>query len=257
MDIQAMARTARKVVIDNSPTILTATAVAGTLSTGILAAKGGMKAGRELALRDQETRDAEFTKREQFMDDVKHTWRFYIPAGLAGVSTIAAVITGHTISSRRNAALLSLYTLSETAFTEYKQKIVETLGENKEQKVRDAIVQDQINHNPPPDREGIVGTGEVLCKDGISGRYFMSSVEDIKQAMNNLNYDILNNDGSASLNSFYEAIGLEKTSMGEEVGWNLDKLLDLAFTTALSPDGRPCVVIGYTVFPTRDYWHTY
>ena len=75
---------------------------------------------------------------------VKLTWECYIPTAAVGLSTIACIIGAHNIHLRRNAALASLYSLTESAFKEYQSKVVETIGKNKELKVRDDVVSDTM-----------------------------------------------------------------------------------------------------------------
>ena len=60
----------------------------------------------------------------------------------------------------------------------------------------------------------LAGTGEVLCYDMSSGRYFQSTIEDIKRAENRVNKDLIHF-MSASLSMFYEEIGLPPTSYSD------------------------------------------
>ena len=150
--------------------------------------------------------------------------------------------------------MAAAYSISEKAFSEYKEKVIEKIGENKEQKVRDEIAQDQVNRNPVSTREVIItGNGDVLCYDSITGRYFQSNVESLRKAMNDTNHQIIN-DMYASLNDFYNRIGLPMTPYASEVGWNADRLLELQFSTVLSEDGRPCISVSYPLSPIRDYF---
>ena len=98
----------------------------------------------------------------------------------------------------------------------------------------------------------ITGSGEVLCYETITGRYFNSSVETIRQAQNTLNAEMLN-EMYVSLNDLFREIGLPVTGYGEEVGWTVDKQLDIQFSTVLSDDGRPAVAIGYNYTPIKGY----
>ena len=107
------------------------------------------------------------------MDIVKLTWKVFIPPILMGATSIACIIGANSINTSRNAALAALYSLSETAFREYKNKVIEEIGRNKELKIRDDITKDQINNNPMRDRTVIItGNGDVLCYDKLSDRYF-------------------------------------------------------------------------------------
>jgi hypothetical protein len=57
-----------------------------------------------------------------------------------------------------------------------------------------------------------------------------------------------------SLNDFYYEIGLRSTAMGDDLGWNIDKgLIELGFSTQLSEDGSPCLVVDYQVAPMYNY----
>jgi hypothetical protein len=150
------------------------------------------------------------TKREI----IRITWKCYIPALAVGAATIGCIVGANHISLRRNAALASLYSLTEAAFKEYQGKVVETIGRNKELKVRDDISADQIRKNPPGTNEIIVtGKGDVLCYDSLSGRYFRSNIEQIRRSVNELNQSLLS-EMFMTLNEMYDAIGLSGTKLG-------------------------------------------
>lgn len=169
--------------------------------------------------------------------------------------SVACIIAANRIGTKRAAALAAAYSISERAFTEYKEKVVERLGQQKEQTLRDDIAQDRINRNPPNESSIIItGSGEVLCFEQFTGRYFHANMESLKKAQNDVNHSILTSGSSASLTDFYNAAGLPATSYSDEVGWNLDNLLDLKFSTVLTDDGKPCLAIDYKHIPIRDYW---
>ncbi len=118
------------------------------------------------------------------------------------------------------------------------------MGEKKELEVRDEIVQDRITANPPSSGLVVAAAGEVLCYEFFTGRYFISSMEALKQAKNEVNAKLLRND-TACLSDFYDLIGLENTSGSWFNGWASDKLMDLEFSAALSPEGKPCISFDY------------
>lgn len=236
----------RKFLVDNSPTVLTSIAVAGTITTAVLTGKAVLKADR---LQTQEL-IARPTPREYF----ELTWKLYIPPIAAGALTIGCIVGANHIGHRRAAAVAAAYTLSEKAWSEYRDKVVQTLGEKKESAVRDALAQDRVDRNPVSSREVIIaGGGDVLFLDSFTGRYFKSDMETVKKAQNDTNYTILN-DMYASLSDFYNNLGIPPTSYSDEVGWASNKLLELEFSTALSEDGRPCITITFAVLPVRDYY---
>ena len=256
MALSEIVKRVGKLASDNSPAILTAIGVTGTLTTVVLAVKAGMKAEQILQaeMDDRVHKAGSITRVEDFtpQEKVELTWTCYIPAAGSAVATIVCIILANRIGNRRAAALAAAYAISEKAFVEYKDKVVEKLGEKKEQQVRDEIAQDRITKTPLGETV-IIGTGSVLCFESFTGRYFLSDMETIKKAQNDTNYQILN-DYYASLTEFYNRVGLPRTAVSDEFGWNSDKMLELEFSTALAEDGRPCLSINFAVTPIRDYY---
>lgn len=244
------------IISKNSPYILTGLGCAGVVSTAILSAKATPRAlqiiERETRCRtkeeyvDGEWRGAPFTKR----DIVQLTWKCYIPAGVVGAASIGCIIGANTVNMKRNAALASLYALSESAFRDYKAKVIKEIGKPKETKIRDEIAKDHISKNPPNNGNMVlVGTGEVLCYDKLSGRYFTSTHETIRKVFNDLDYE-LRSEMRLDLNELYYALNLPPIDLGRFVEFNLEKgQIELIPSTQLDPNGRPCLVIDYDVYP--------
>lgn len=244
-----------KFAIDNSPTILTTIGVLGVVGTAVLTHKAATKAA--LIVREEEdklwsTHPLPHTEVEG-KERVKLTWKLYISPVAAGGVTVGCIIMANRIGSKRAAAVAAAYAISEKAYSEYREKVVEKIGEAKERNIRDEVAHDQIARNPQSESNVvIVGNGNVLCCDLFSMRYFDSSVEDLKKAQNDTNYQVLN-DSYASLSDFYDRVGLPRTDVSDEIGWNCDKLMELEFTTVLSEDGRPCVAFRFQAHPIRGY----
>lgn len=241
--ISALSKNLGGVISKNSPTILTSLAVGGLISTAILAGKATPKA--ILLLEEERERIGSLSRR----DIIRVSWKVYLPAIGMATATIFCIIQANSINMRRNAALASIYTITDTAFREYQAKIVETIGKNKERSVRDEIASDCLKKNPPGPNEIIVLTdkGCVLCYDTLSGRYFKSSIEHIRQIVNALNKQLMN-EMYISLNEFYSELGLAPTKIGDDIGWGIEKgLIDISFSTQLSEDGEPCLVLNYDV----------
>lgn len=237
---------------EHSPEILTGIGITGLLSTTVLAVKATPKALQLIDEKKEEMNTDELTNTEV----VKTCWKCYIPAAVTASVSVACLIGANSVNSKRNAVLATAYKLSESAFSEYKEKVIETIGEKKEEEVRDKIAKGRIEQNPVKNNEVIItGKGDVLCYDIVSGRYFKSDVDKIRKAENTLNKKLMN-DMYCSLNEFYDLIGLPFTQMGFELGWNVnDSLVEIEFSTQLSEDDTPCVVIQYSVLPKCDYQH--
>lgn len=256
MTITEILKRTEKLVADNSPTILTAIGVTGALTTAYLTGKATFKAAK--LLDEQETILMSYEKKPPMTnrDKIDLVWKLYIPAAGVATITVFSIVGANRIGTRRAAAMAAAYSLSEKAWGEYKEKVVEKLGVQKEQQARDELAQERVDRNPVSSREVIItGGGEVLFYDDISGRYFKSTVETLRKAQNDLNESILGNmSGAASLYDFYELIGLPTTPFSTEVGWNTDNLLELNLTgTTISEDGQPCIALSYAYFPVRDY----
>lgn len=233
----------------HSPEILTGIGIAGMIATTVTAVKATPK-----ALRLVDEREIQEGKRLTTMEVVKTTWKCYIPAAVTGTLSIACIIGASSVSLKRNAALATAYTISETALKDYREKAIEVVGEKKEQAIRDAVAKDKITKNPIENNEVLMtGAGETLCYDVLSGRYFKSDIEKIKRAVNEVNHNMLS-EMYVSLNDFYYEIGLPDIKLGECLGWNIEKgYMEVQFGTHLATNGTPCLVIAYSVPPQYGY----
>jgi uncharacterized protein DUF6353 len=245
-----MARAAQ-LVSNNSPAILTAVAVSGTVATAVLTGKATARYIRILGEEGYFDRDYQFDRSAK--EHVEKAWKNYIPPAICLTLTISSIVCANQVGTRRAAALAAAYGVSEKAFAEYKDKVVEKFGEGKERGVRDEVAQDRVTANPPP-ADVFIANDEmkVLCYESYTGRYFMSSVEDLKAAQNAVNYDI-NNNYYASLSDFFDRIGLERTKLSDEVGWNSDELLEISFSSTITEHNKPCLVLDFKVVPIRGY----
>lgn len=240
--------------IKHSPEILTGVGIAGMVTTTILAVRATPKALlilEEERVYREENEETPITK----LDTVKLTWKYYIPAAVTGVTSIACLIGASSVNARRNAALATAYNISRTALNEYKSKVVETIGEKKEQSIRENINQDRINNNPVSTNEVyITSNGENLCYDALSGRYFKSSIDKIDKAVNALNKDMIST-MYVSLSEFYDAIGLEHTKNSDYLGWNINQegLIDISYGAQVADNGQPCIVVDYMVGPRYEF----
>lgn len=243
-------KTAQKAMVKHSPEILTGLGVAGFVTTTVLAVRATPKALKRIEDAKHEANKDKLT----VVDTVKATWKCYIPTTIAGVTSIACVIGAHSVHARRNAALATAYKLSETAFLEYQEKVVETIGEKKEKAIKEAIHKDHIEKNPASNSEIIItGKGTTRCYDIHSGRYFESDIDQVKRAVNNINRQMLLHD-YVSLNDFYSELGLSPTELGDDLGWRVDKgYIDVDFSSHLSDDGVPCLAINYSLAPQYNY----
>lgn len=247
-----------KAVKAHSPEILTGLGIAGMITTTILAVKATPRAIELIKEDSRKNHDGDphaYTKKEV----VKSAWKCYIPAAVTGTASVACIIGASSVHVRRNAALATAYQLSTTALNEYKEKVVETIGEKKEQVIREKIAQDKVDKNLTNKNEVVIlGTGEVIFLEPVSMRPFKSDIETIRKIQNDLNYRLTSGmEEYISLSDFYDEVGLSHTSNSDDLGWNIgrDGLIDIGTTPATLDDGRPCLVLDYQVSPRYDYRH--
>lgn len=240
-----------KKVTPHVPDILTATACIGVGATAVMCGKNTLTAHDILKAYDEENPDAT-TK-----DRVLKAAPAYIPTIILATATIACIIGARTTSAKQTAALASAYTIATEAAARYRDKVIEVVGEEKAKEVDEKIADEQLKAHPLSEQQPIiVGTGKVLCFDTLSSRYFMSDMETLRKVQNDMNRIILD-DMFASLNDFYYRIGLDPMNLGEELGWTIDSLIDLKFTSRLSEDGQPCLVVNYESVPRSDFYRKY
>lgn len=251
----------------HSPEILTGIGIAGMVTSTVLAVKSTPKA---LILIEEEKRrqnhkilntvmkngnvEAVHIDRLRPVEVAKTTWKCYIPAAVTGTMSVLCLIGASSVNVRRNAALATAYTLSETAMKDYREKVIETIGEKKEQTVKDAIAKDKIENNPVNSNEIIMtGRGDTLCYDALSGRYFKSDIDKIQKAVNEANHQLLL-DSYISLNELYDWIELDHTKIGDDIGWNIDQgMIEVVFSSQLATDGTPCVVLDFDKMPQYSF----
>lgn len=260
-----LARRGKFLLNENSRTILTGVGVVGTVSTAYLTGRATFKAARIIEEEKQkregkaalENGGAETPQDLTRWEKIKKVWYHYIPPAISAATTITCIIVANKIASKKIAALSLAAGISERALQEYKAKVVEKLGERQDQKIRDEVAQERVNKHPIGSREVILaGTGEVLCFDMLTGRYFQSTVEEIKRAENKINHT-LNNFMAASASEFYDELGLPATTLTDNLGWNANEHVKVELSSVLSPDGRPCLAIDFAKNPFPDYARHY
>lgn len=271
LNLSKMVHSAKRTLAKHSPEILTGIGIAGMITAVVTAVKATPKAVKliddEIKNRtESNTPDEEGnidglvkTENESYKlpvkDTVKTAWKCYIPTAVTIAASTACVVGGSSVNLRRNAALATAYSLSETALKEFKEKTAEIVGEDKEREIKDAVAKGKIEKNPPRTSEVVfTGTGKVLCYDSITGRYFKSDKETIRKAVNDLNMR-LRDEMYVSLNDFYYEIGLKETKFGDLLGWNMDRgYIDVEYSSQLDDSGTPCLVIDYSVAPPEYHY---
>lgn len=248
MKIKHLWKLASTFLKENDTAVLTGTAVVGVISTAIMAIEGGHRAQRAF---EESTRTEPATAMERFLA----SWPYYAPATISAILTIGAIIGAQVLNGRKQAALVAAYGIAQKSLTEYREELTRAIGERKAAAVSDAVSARRLEETlPGKDAEIIItGDGEQLCFEELTSRPFKSSAEKIRRAENEFNKRLLH-DGYASLNDFYEMLGLPSSALGETLGWTSDRLLDLQFSSHLMPDNRTALSIVFQVMPSPQFW---
>lgn len=253
MNISSIISKSKHLVSDNSPVLLTAVGVAGVITTAYLTHKAAVKMTGEELEYEFMTKDDDARYEPTAKELIQKHWKLYIPPVSVAAVTCVSIIGANRIGTRRAAAVAAAYTISERAYDEYKSKVIERIGVNKEREIRDSIAQDRVTRDITHAGELIEQDGKVLCHDAYSGRFFYSTVESVNKAVNVVNKEI-NDNGSATISDFYDAVGLSHTSISDSFGWNTRELLELNWTTCATPDGRPAMSYDFRADPFLRPW---
>lgn len=213
--------------------------------TMILSGECRLRADDILAEEEQHRYDAGNDEPLTFMEKAKLTWHCYILPVLAGGATVFLFLWSHKKQGEKLLALATAYSLTDSAFKEYRNKVEELYGKSKEQKVLHEIHQDKTNEMTLLDSDILaVNHGDVLCVDGWTGVKFYSTAQKIKDAVGQVNAEMID-DMYANINSLYEWLNVPPCKMGQELGWNVlaDKQIRLELDTTLDKEGIPTLVM--------------
>jgi len=266
MKIAALLKHGEQILTDNSPSILTGLGVAGTFISVGLGCKATAKAVRILddekvakSIRKtgQDDNAFDLEPREVF----ELTWKLYIPTVAAVGTTVVAIVCANRIGSRRAAAVATAYAITEKAFDEYREKVVEKIGEKQEKEVHREVSKARMQRADSPNLVILEGSGKVLCHDSFSNQFYVSDMETIKKAVNDINFKILHHD-YATVNDFYDFLrdenvpnsAPEYTDISADMGWNHDKKLEIDTPTFLKDDRTPCITVAFTTIPLMNPW---
>lgn len=255
-----MFNTVKNWSVKHSPEILTGVGIAGMITTTVLAVKATPKA---LAMIEQAEREKHADTHGQYhnienepltkLEVVKVAWKPYVPAAVTGVLSIACLIGASATNYKRNAALATAYQVVSTTLADYKEQVVESIGEKKEKTIREKMAQKQVDEKPINSTSVIItGKGDTWFLEPWSGRCFQHDIEDVKAAINRLNYSMqMSGEPYTSMSQLYDELGLAHTVNSDDMGWNYYKhgLIEYDLVAVKMEDGRPCLKLDYYVLP--------
>lgn len=232
-----------------SPEILTGLGIASGIGCVITACRATLKVNDILdehaEVKDDidhaETHAVDYTHEDAKKDRVVLTAktagmliRNYAPAVGFGVTSIACILGGHGILSKRNAALSCAYSLIQDQFNQYRDRVREDLGNDRDMLYLHGMKEEEVEVeevNPNTGRKKKVKKTTVCpipdfsqyakCFDEASPHWHPSAEMNRLHIMNMQNYanDLLHCRGHVFLNEIYDGLGIPRTSAGAVVGW--------------------------------------
>ena len=229
----------------NAPNILFAVGLAGMGATVISAVRGTLKlestletieddvqkAKRALALQRDDYNEPDF-KRDIFLIYVKgggNLVKIYTPTIVFGSLTVLALTKSHNILNTRNAALTAAYAAVDRGFKEYRQRVIDDLGADKDREYRYELEsgKDDTDNSGKRKKKRVVEEkirgGSIYARifDEYNSNYSQSPEYNIAflrgvQAYANQR---LRARGHLFLNEVYDDLGMERSPAGSQVGW--------------------------------------
>ena len=239
----------------HSPEILLGVGVVGVVATTVTACKATMKLN-DILDECVETREkikevAENPKyddkysEEDAQKDLTINYvqtgvkivKLYAPSVALGVFSVGCLLGSHNVMQKRNAALSAAYLTVDKSFKEYKQRVIDRVGEEVEKEIRYGIKAEEIEttiQNEDGTETTVKETIKTMDPNLYSdyARFFdESSPYWQKDPEYNLVFlkaqqqyanDLLRAKGRLFLNDVYDMLGIEKTKAGQIVGWVYD-----------------------------------
>lgn len=242
--IVAAGQKAGKFIKDNGDIICAAGGVIGVTATTILAAKAAPKALAAIEL-ERASKEADLT----FWEKVNVAGPDYIPTAVSYSLTCACIIASCVIGRQKQAALVAAYSALSGLFERYKSKMTDEELE----RIRSEITIEDYDESIALKR----GTDEVLFYDEYSGHMFNATMERVLKAEAKLNH-IFSVRGYATLNEFYDLIGIGDEVNGGWMGWSMSAgeflygytFIDFQHTEIITDDGLEVYHISYPFAPS-------
>lgn len=224
----------------HSPTILFAAGMVGFGTTVVLACRATLKINeivepvkltfekidRNTHQEGYSEKDAQRDKTLLCIQTAVALGRLYGPAILVGAASVAALTGSHHVLSKRNVGLTAAYAAVERAFAQYRERVLDDVGEERERAYRYPLEACELEDEKGK-KKTVMQVGEG--SPSMYARLFDNRSSNWnRQPEYNLLFlrcqqtwlnDQLHSRGHVLLNDAYDALGIERTSAGAVVGW--------------------------------------
>lgn len=231
----------------HSPTIMFVGGIVGVVGTTVLASRATLKLDDVLSEAEEDRQLANsiehknYSERDRDQDLTKIKFRtagqvirLYSPAIALGVVSVGLLTGSHVALTRRNTALMAAYTALDRGFNEYRARVRDELGDEKDL---------QFRHGSDTVKETLV-SGDGTSKEvehkvldpnvpSVYARWFDEGSSSWQKGpgynafflncQQNYANDLLRARGHVFLNEVYDMLGLERSKAGAVVGWVMRK----------------------------------
>jgi hypothetical protein len=239
---------ARQVLLTqkNSPTILFGVGVVGAVAATVLACRATLKLNNTIDDIHKEKLLLEERIGEPGLSDDDHKRdmaffyirtgfeisKMYAPAVALGAFSIGCLGGSHHILTKRNAGLTAAYAAVDKAFKDYRRRVVDEYGQEKDLELRHGVISREHTTTNKKGEEK-VKTVKSFNPSELSGyaRHFdQTSPEWQREPTYNAAFlrakqqylnDMLQSRGYVFLNEAYRELGIPQCAAGQAVGWVL------------------------------------
>lgn len=242
-----------------SPHIFFIGGVIGTVGSTFLACRATLKLSESLDKIKQDVDNLHHLKtdkeypHQQYQKDLATVYgraaldvtKLYAPSVIIGVASIGALTGSHIQLTRRNSALMAAYATVQQAYLEYRDRVREALGEERELDIFHGAESETITND-----EGKKEVVKVVDpnKMSIYAKCFDEGLPNWEkdselnrlyiQCQQNYANNLLQARGHVFLNEVYDMLGFDRTKAGAVVGWvignNGDNYVDFGIYEAFN-----------------------
>lgn len=229
----------------HSPALLFGAGVVGVAATVVLACRGTLKLSDILEDAQEKIYTAKtlnhpkYSEKERqrditlvYVKTVIQVAKIYGPAVIVGIASISALTGAHIVLTRRNAALTAAYAAMDKALREYRKRVVDEFGPQKDAEFMYGA--DERTIVEETDQGPVTKTIKMPRGTSMYARFFDESNRNWKRehaynqlyinCQQNWANDLLNSRGHVFLNEVYDMLGMERSKEGQIVGWVRDNV---------------------------------
>lgn len=236
------------------PTILSVLASAGVVGTAVMAVLKTPEAMKRL----EDAKKDRLTKTETFLVIAP----VYLPAAGMAAGTITCIMGANVLNKKAQASLISAMALADRSYKEYRQKVINMIGEDGDKEIIAEIAKDKLKN---VDLDEPLYDDEALFYESYSDQYFTAKFKDVREAAYHINRNMAIK-SYVTFNEYLSFLPVKKKEIpgGKEIGWDIVEgydmygytWIDFRYDKTTLEDGMECWIISYPFMP-HGLWEEY